>query len=145
MSIERKYRVKISQEDKLIDLDIEANNSNHAVAQAEDICRALDATSFTLHYGSYKQTLLSTLFKKLALNLFDYKVYTTRGSSCSSELQLQILHKPLSLLLQNRKKLEINWRRYQYATSIHKPRFWRKPSSQGTKGASLNHLSETKA
>lgn len=76
MNLERKYRIKISQEDKVLDLDIEANNSNHAVAQAEDICRALDATSFTLHYGSYKQTLLSTLFKRLTFNLFDYKVCT---------------------------------------------------------------------
>ena len=70
----KEYNLEFTKQDKKIQLHIEANNSNHAVAQAEDICRSLDASSFNLNYGACKQNHLSTLFKKLALNLFDYKV-----------------------------------------------------------------------
>jgi len=70
----KEYNLEFTKQDKKIQLHIEANNSNHAVAQAEDICRALDASSFNLNYGACRQNHLSTLFKKLSLNLFDYKV-----------------------------------------------------------------------
>lgn len=74
MTQEKKYQLGITQKDKTLELHVHANNNNHAVAQAEDICRALDANSYLLNYGDCKQTNLSDLFKKLALNLFDYKL-----------------------------------------------------------------------
>ena len=83
---EKKYQLKILKKNKTIDLYIEANNNNHAVAQAEDICRALDASSFNLHYKICKETPLSILFKKLALNLFDYKTCEPWGENFSNNV-----------------------------------------------------------
>lgn len=54
-------------------LSLTANDSNHAQAQADDICRALQATGFELTYGKKRNTNLSELFKKLAFNDFSYK------------------------------------------------------------------------
>jgi hypothetical protein len=70
---EKNYKLTINKDIKFINLSIEANNSNHAVAQAEDICRALDASSFNLQYGACKETPLSNLFKKLSANMYDYQ------------------------------------------------------------------------
>ncbi len=53
-------------------ITIYANDNNHAVAQAEDISRALDAEKFQVSYGDESKTLLSCLFKKLAFNNFKY-------------------------------------------------------------------------
>lgn len=53
-------------------ITIYANDNNHAVAQAEDISRALDAEKFQVSYGDESKTLLSSLFKKLAFNNFRY-------------------------------------------------------------------------
>jgi len=73
MNSEKNYQLEITKDNQAVKVLIEANNNNHAVAQAEDICRALDATSFNLHYTQCKETPLSSLFKKLATNAYDYK------------------------------------------------------------------------
>jgi len=53
-------------------ITIYANDNNHAVAQAEDISRALDAEKFQVSYGEESKTLLSALFEKLAFNNFKH-------------------------------------------------------------------------
>lgn len=70
----KKYKLHLKKTENKLLVNIEAQNNNHAVAQAEDICRALDAGSYNLHYGVCKETVLSVLFKKLAFNLFSHKV-----------------------------------------------------------------------
>jgi hypothetical protein len=73
MSNDKDYQLEVIKNKKSVTLALEASNSNHAVAQAEDICRALDATSFNLRYTKYKETPLAILFKKLATNMYDYR------------------------------------------------------------------------
>jgi hypothetical protein len=67
------YGLIVKQKKSFIRLSVEANDSNHAQAQAEDICRALQADGFQLTYELAKETLLSRFFKKLAFNDFNYK------------------------------------------------------------------------
>jgi len=74
MNNNKDYQLEVIKNKKFVKLALDASSSNHAVAQAEDICRALDATSFDLRYTKYKETSLSTLFKKLATNMYDYRV-----------------------------------------------------------------------
>ena len=54
-------------------LQIFANDINHAVGQASDICRALEFEKFDLNYGKTKVNHLSEIFKKLCLNDFSNK------------------------------------------------------------------------
>jgi transposase-like protein len=68
------YCLEATREKKIVKLLICANNSNHAMAQAEDICRAIDVTSFKLNYGTCKQNNLSVFFNKLAANSFSYAI-----------------------------------------------------------------------
>lgn len=67
------YKLSILKNNKFCSLQIQANTTTHASAQAEDVCRALNADSYSLHYELIKETQLCTLFKKLAYNLFDFK------------------------------------------------------------------------
>ena len=57
----------------MLEVAVCANDSNHAQAQAADICRALQATTFYLQYKEVKESNLSTLFKRLASSDFEHK------------------------------------------------------------------------
>jgi hypothetical protein len=74
LTLKKDYEIKILKKNNILKLHVCANNNNHAVAQAEDICRSLNANSYELKYGDCAETKLSNLFKKLALNLFNYKL-----------------------------------------------------------------------
>lgn len=71
--IQDTYVVTILKDSNIKALTIYANDSNHAVAQAEDISRALGADKFQINYGNTKESTLSKLFKDLALNNFNHK------------------------------------------------------------------------
>jgi len=68
------YKLHVSKNNKNLNLQVQASTAAHAAAQAEDICRALNATSYILHYQETKATKLCTLFKKLAFNLYDSNI-----------------------------------------------------------------------
>jgi len=66
------YKLTLTQNNKKVSLTIQANDSNHAQAQAADICRSLQGTGFELTYGRNKNSLLSRLFKNLAFNNYTH-------------------------------------------------------------------------
>lgn len=68
-----KYCLLIEKNKKELRLDLTANDSNHASAQAKDIARAFTADAFTLTYEQIKSTLLSEFFKNLAYSSFSHK------------------------------------------------------------------------
>jgi hypothetical protein len=68
------YKLSVLKNSKVCSLQVQANTTTHASAQAEDICRSLNADSYSLHYELVKETQICTLFKKLAYNLFDFKI-----------------------------------------------------------------------
>lgn len=70
----KQYTLGINRNKITLELNLQANNNNHAVAQAEDICRSLDVDSFNLQYGECTKTCVSNLFKKLAFNLFSQNI-----------------------------------------------------------------------
>jgi IS30 family transposase len=66
------YNLTLAKDKKSITLAIRAYDSNHAQAQASDICRSLNTTTFELTYGEGVPTPLSELFEKLAFNTFTH-------------------------------------------------------------------------
>jgi hypothetical protein len=67
------YSLTLTKNDQTLKLRIQANDSNHAQAQALDIRRAFKADSVVLSYRAGDRSEISTLFKRLALNQFEYK------------------------------------------------------------------------
>ncbi len=73
---------------------VQANDSGHAQAQAEDICRGLDINSYTLEYGDYRETHVSKLFSDLAANNFTHKqCYIWQGPLDNKEYPCMYIHK----------------------------------------------------
>jgi len=66
----------VRRDGKTIELSLVSHDSNHAQAQARDICRALDAPSFSLSYKEVSESELSELFRRLAFNDFSMKECT---------------------------------------------------------------------
>jgi hypothetical protein len=66
------YKLTLEENSKKLTITIKANDSNHAQAQASDICRSLNATAFELTYGKGRSAPLSNLFEKLAFNTFTH-------------------------------------------------------------------------
>lgn len=66
------YKLLIEGNNKKLAINIKAHDSNHAQAQASDICRSLNATAFELTYGEGMPTPVSDLFEKLAFNTFTH-------------------------------------------------------------------------
>lgn len=66
------YKLIVSKDDKRLEISVEANDSNHAQAQASDICRSLLGTGFELTYGVSQGNPLAELFQKLAFNTFTH-------------------------------------------------------------------------
>jgi len=64
----------VFKNEKQFELALTSFDSNHAQAQASDICRALEADSFSLSYKQIKEDCMARLFKKLAFNDFESKV-----------------------------------------------------------------------
>lgn len=67
------YNLILTKNKKKITLTVQANDSNHAQAQAADICRGLHGTGFELTYGVSRQNPLSELFKDLAFNTYTHE------------------------------------------------------------------------
>lgn len=82
------YKLTLTQNDKKVVLTVQANDSNHAQAQASDICRSLQGSGFELTYGVSTNNPLSELFKNLAFNTYTYSNCAiwegkyTNGSPC---------------------------------------------------------------
>lgn len=70
--IKESYKLILSEQDKKLIISLEANDSNHAQAQAADICRSLNGNGFELTYGVSKQNPLSELFENLAFNTYTH-------------------------------------------------------------------------
>ncbi len=68
----KQYALNLQKDSIQTQIRIEANDSNHAQAQAVDICRAVQASSYQLAYVAVEPTELSELFKKLAVNDFKH-------------------------------------------------------------------------
>lgn len=69
------YNAQYARDETKITINIKANDSNHAQAQALDIARAIDCKQFHLEYGLSFQAnnFLSELFELLAFSSFDSK------------------------------------------------------------------------
>lgn len=65
--------LSVTHNNKKLDLALTSLDSNHAQAQASDICRALDGDCFSLNYKHTSPSYTSKLFKKLAFNDFTQK------------------------------------------------------------------------
>lgn len=65
------YTLELVKNKTKLKISVEAINSAHANAQAQDICKALQADQYTLNYEQTKNTLLSELFKNLANSNYD--------------------------------------------------------------------------
>lgn len=65
------YTLELLKNKVKLKISVEAINSAHANAQAQDICKALQADKYTLNYKQTKNTLLSELFKNLATSNYD--------------------------------------------------------------------------
>jgi hypothetical protein len=76
-NVSNEYKLAVVKKNQSLKLAVVANDSSHAQAQALDIRRAFGADSVVLFYGSENRSDISTLFKKLALNEFDYKNCST--------------------------------------------------------------------
>jgi len=88
------YGLVVKQNKTVSLISVTANDSNHAQAQADDICRAIQATGFELSYGKKRETNVSELFKKLAFNDFTYKeCYLWSGSVSNSNPCFYIFNK----------------------------------------------------
>jgi hypothetical protein len=70
------YKLILKKDSKILQISIKANDSNHAQAQATDICRSLNASVYELVYKKQDVSALSELFEKLAFNLFSYNACT---------------------------------------------------------------------
>lgn len=77
------YKLELSKSSAKLSLSIWANESVHAQAQAQDICRALSAEEFHLKYGDVKTCALSHLFKQLAFNEFTHDTCSTWDTRCN--------------------------------------------------------------
>lgn len=71
-----KYCLTLFKNNRSLELALSSFDSLHAQAQAADITRALQAHSFSLSYKKVKESCVSELFKKLALNDFSTKECT---------------------------------------------------------------------
>lgn len=86
--ITENYKLIVSKNNKKIELSVDANDSNHAQAQAADICRSLCGSGFELTYGASSGDPLSKLFQRLAFNTFTHgecfawEGKYTNGSPC---------------------------------------------------------------
>lgn len=54
-------------------LRVQANDTSHAQAQSEDVCKALEAQHYSLDYTDCRETFISKLFNDLATNNFTHK------------------------------------------------------------------------
>lgn len=78
------YCLALRRKNKDLDVAIEANDSNHAQAQACDIARALQADTFSLSYKGIRDTSLSVLFRRLASSDFEHHLCDEwKGSFCN--------------------------------------------------------------
>ena len=67
------YCLILERKNKILELSVEANDSNHAQAQAADIARALQADTFSLTYKSVGDSNLGLLFRRLATSDFKHE------------------------------------------------------------------------
>jgi hypothetical protein len=62
-----------NEKGKKVAVKLQANDNNHAQAQACDICRAINASEYSLSYEGREDCLLSLYLKKLAYNEFSHE------------------------------------------------------------------------
>lgn len=75
------YNILLTKQETTARVCIDANDNNHAQAQAADICRAFEADRFELNYSKIKKGTLYELFKRLAFNDFSYSnCFNWKGS-----------------------------------------------------------------
>lgn len=76
------YCLTLTKNNKKIDIAVTSIDSNHAQAQASDVCRALNADSFELSYKHIEESALAKLFKNLAFSEFSSKECSCWKGSC---------------------------------------------------------------
>lgn len=67
------YTLIIPSGSRQLKLRLQANDTSHAQAQAEDVCKSLNANQYKLDYVDCRETYLSKLFNDLASNNFTHK------------------------------------------------------------------------
>lgn len=77
------YRLELSKNSVKLSLSVWANESVHAQAQAQDICRALSADEFHLKYENIEPCSVADLFKRLAFNEFNHNECHTWDLCCN--------------------------------------------------------------
>jgi len=97
------YKLKLVKNKKTLTLKITAYDSCHAQAQAIDIQRALEADAYDLNYGISANSILSDVFKQLALNEFscdnccEWTEKTCNNTPCIYVFTKRVYLKPLIL------------------------------------------------
>lgn len=79
------YKLILNRDSKKAEFHLSANDSNHAQAQAADICRSVAADKFNLSYETIEEDVISNLYKKLAFNDFEHNsCFTWIGPTCNN-------------------------------------------------------------
>lgn len=88
------YTLTLNKKDKDTKVLIHAHDSNHAQAQSNDICRAVEADKFNLCYETTSETQISKLYKRLAFNDFTCgSCVEWEGSMCNKNPCFYLLGK----------------------------------------------------
>lgn len=78
------YTLTLSSRSKKTNVLVYAHDTNHAQAQAADICRSVYADRFDLIYERTPSTLVSDLYRRLGSNDFSHKdCVEWEGSQCN--------------------------------------------------------------
>jgi tRNA threonylcarbamoyladenosine modification (KEOPS) complex Pcc1 subunit len=65
------YSIELERNNKKLTLAVQSNDTAHVQAQAVDICRAVDATQYSISYEHIDESPLAKLFRDLAFNNFE--------------------------------------------------------------------------
>lgn len=77
------YRLELLRNSVKLSLAVWANESAHAQAQAQDICRALEVDEFNLAYETADPSPLAVLFRQLAFNEFTHESCCEWEKTCN--------------------------------------------------------------
>jgi hypothetical protein len=79
------YSIELERNNKKLTLAVQSNDTAHVQAQAVDICRAVDATQYSISYEHIEESPLAKLFRDLAFNNFKYTECSNWDGSFSNK------------------------------------------------------------
>jgi len=80
-----RYCLNLSKGKKNLKINVTAQDSNHAQAQAADIARSLDVDTFSLSYEVIPPSAISDLYTRLAFSDFDHEICENWQGSFSNK------------------------------------------------------------